>query len=84
MSHWVYAPVITDTQTHIKLLDLSNGLWDLRSAGELNHIIVLNLARYPNADTEYEVCLDPEKGEAKVEGKTVELSEIKDALDLIV
>jgi len=50
MSHWVYAPVLINTETAEVLFDLSGKSWDFRSAEESGDDIILKLARYPDAN----------------------------------
>ncbi|GGK05599.1 hypothetical protein GCM10007426_37950 [Alloalcanivorax dieselolei] len=68
MSHWVHAPVLTDTETAEVLLDLRDGLWDLRGAKEEGQAILLTLARYPNGNKEYQLLLHPHARTVAVDG----------------
>ncbi len=84
MSHWIYAPVLIDTESHTKVLDLIGNIWDLRSATESTDSITLMLARYPDGGKEYEVKLYPTKGEACINGKPTKISSVVESLDAIV
>ena len=83
MSHWVFAPVLTDTQSGEILLDLSGGLWELRSAQESGASITLSLARYPDGIKEYAVELLPQEKRALVLGVSYPLAELKAALEAL-
>ena len=84
MSHWVYAPVLMDTESNTKVLDLSGKSWDFRSASESSDSITLMLARYPDGKKEYEVKLYLSTGEANVNGKLTQIKGVNEALDAIV
>lgn len=68
MSHWVHAPLLIDTETAEVLLDLRDGLWDLRGAKEEGRAILLTLAHYPDGNKEYELLLYPDAGTMAVGG----------------
>lgn len=84
MSHWVYAPVLINTESNVAVLDLTGNVWDFRSATESTDSITLLLARYPDGSKEYEIRLYPSKGEATINGKLTQIQAISEALDAIV
>ena len=84
MSHWVYAPMLINTESNITILDLIGNIWDFRSATESIDSITLMLSRYPDGNKEYEIKLYPEKGEATINGKLTKIQAVSKALDAIV
>jgi hypothetical protein len=57
MSHWVYAPEITDAQGKV-CFSLRGSNCDLRSYQYANRCWLLKLCQYPNGLREIEVLLD--------------------------
>ena len=84
MSHWVYAPVLINTESNVAILDLIGNVWDLRSATESTDSITLLLSRYPDGNKEYELKLYPSKGEATINGKPTQIQRVSEVLDAIV
>jgi hypothetical protein len=84
MSLWVDAPLITDTQTNTAILDLRDSIWSLRGTSATLDSITLTLARYPDGNKEYKLCVYPEIGEAKLGHITKPILQIRDLLDAIV
>jgi hypothetical protein len=81
MSHWVYAPVLTDTITEEVLFDLSGNIWDLQSASESSKEVILKLARYPDINKEFEIVLKLNKGQAKINGNIFPINNLSKVLD---
>ncbi|NRB42281.1 MAG: hypothetical protein HRU20_28065 [Pseudomonadales bacterium] len=84
MSHWVYSPVLTDTETGTVIFDLSDSDWDLREAKESEGLIMMTLARYPDGATTYKIDISPEKSEFILDGSVYPVSSINVVLDGIV
>ncbi|MFB2652990.1 hypothetical protein [Shewanella seohaensis] len=61
MSHWVYAPRLTDTQSGQVLLDLVGQCWDCQSAIERDNTLCLTLDGYPDRANWLELAFFPEK-----------------------
>lgn len=84
MSHWLYAPVLTNLETQEVLLDLQDSIWDLRSAKESEDSILLTLARYHEGNSEYLVELNPIEGTAIVCGVSHPMFSVLEAINAIV
>lgn len=84
MSHWVYAPLLTETETGTAVLDLKDGLWDLRSAEESGAAIRLKMAYYPVGGTEYQIEIRPQAGVALVAGVSWLIEDLPEALAALV
>ena len=59
MSHWVYAPAITETRTGATLMRLGGSAW---SASEIawrgDDVVTMALRRYPDGGTVYRLAVD--------------------------
>lgn len=84
MSHWINAPVLTETESGKIILDLSGDIWDLRSAQESQASILLSLARYPDGSKEYEIELIPQESKAVVLGVMYPIEKVSAALKAII
>lgn len=84
MSHWINAPVLTETQSGKIILDLSGDIWDLRSAQESNASILFSLARYPDGGKEYEVELIPQESKAIILGAIYPIETVFEVLKTLV
>ncbi|TEW50160.1 hypothetical protein [Psychromonas algicola] len=76
MSHWVYAPTLTDTLSDHCYFNLTNKVWDLISAKEDESSITLLLRKYSKDLQEYEIQIFIDKNEALINGKAISVFEI--------
>ncbi|KZZ47513.1 hypothetical protein A3759_18300 [Thalassolituus sp. HI0120] len=83
MSHWVYAPVVTEVSTNENLLNLEGNIWALVKSQEIENVISLTLSRYPD-EKNYSVTINPITGKAKIGNKDILVSNIEEELDAIV
>ena len=81
MSHWVYAPVLSDEREGHNILDLSNGAWDLIEATEDENKIILSMARYPDSNDKHQITLLLTESLVMVSGKAYPISETKRVLN---
>ncbi|EGR0694072.1 hypothetical protein E2K20_25345 [Vibrio parahaemolyticus] len=84
MSHWVYSPIIRETNSRKEIMNLGSTAWDLRKVEESNERIVLFLARYPVGSSEYRVEVDPINSRVHISGEEYPLSNIERTLESIV
>ena len=84
MSHWVYAPVLTDTKLNKCILNLTNKVWDLESVKETEHSIMLLLKKYSKELRQYELEIFIDKNEASINGTVISISEIEASLQKLV
>ncbi|ACA87230.1 conserved hypothetical protein [Shewanella woodyi ATCC 51908] len=80
MSHWIDAPVLIDTKSNNTVLDLTGGVWDLKSVFSSTDSITIILARYPNRENDLELILFPLKGVATINGKSISITDIREFL----
>jgi len=76
MSHWVYAPILTDTLSDHCYFNLTNKVWDLMSVKEDENSITLLLRKYSKDLQEYEIQIFIAKNEALINGKAISIFEI--------
>lgn len=81
MSHWVYAPVLINTETAEVLFDLSGKGWDFRSAEENGDDIILKLARYPDANNVFRLVLNISKDRASLNGNIFSINDVCKVLE---
>lgn len=84
MSHWVYAPVIINTDNDEVILNLEGNIWDFRSAKETRDSIILKLARYSDGNKEYEMKLQLSAKTVTINGAMYPLASVPEVLDAIV
>jgi len=80
MSHWVYAPVLTHTETAEVLFDLSGMCWDLQFADERSDEIILELALYPDVANVFILVLNISKGQASLNGDISSIHDVRKVL----
>ncbi|MFB2779446.1 hypothetical protein ACE017_09745 [Shewanella mangrovisoli] len=71
MSHWVYAPRLTDTQSGQVLLNLVGQCWDCQSAIERDNAFYLTLDGYPDRANWLELVFSPETGRVRLKAGNI-------------
>ncbi|MFV0597070.1 hypothetical protein [Shewanella sp.] len=71
MSHWMYAPRLTDMQSGQVLLDLIGQCWDCQSAIERDNALCLTLNGYPDRANWLELVFSPVTELVKLSGGNI-------------
>lgn len=71
MSHWVYAPRLTDMQSGQVLLDLVGQCWDCQFAIERDNTFCLTLDGYPDRANWLELAFLPETGRVQLKAGNI-------------
>ena len=77
MSHWVYAPVLTDTLSNHCYFNLTNKVWDLISVKETEFAVTLLIEKYSEDQAQYEVQIFIDNNEALINGSAISIFEIE-------
>jgi len=71
MSHWVYAPRLTDTQSGQVQLNLVGQCWDCQFAIERDDTFCLTLDGYPDRANWFELAFLPETGRVQLKASNI-------------
>ncbi|MDI5830955.1 hypothetical protein [Shewanella xiamenensis] len=72
MSHWVYAPRLTDMKSGQVLLDLIGQCWDCQSAIERDNALCLTLDGYPDRANWLELAFLPDTGRVQLRAGNID------------
>lgn len=81
MSHWVYAPKVTDISADRMLFDLTGKLWDLMAVIETEDSLDLRLRKYPGDRSEVSLLVRRNGRVLLISGQPVNGEEIERYLE---
>ncbi|UPG91794.1 hypothetical protein L2Y96_08530 [Luteibacter aegosomaticola] len=81
MSHWVYAPKVTDISAGRVLFDLTGKLWDLTAVTETEESLLLRLRKYPGDRPEVDLLIQRNGRGLLISAQPVDEAEIERYLD---
>ena len=84
MSHWIYAPVLTDTLSNHCYFNLTNKIWDLSSVKETEFGVTLLIEKYSENQEQYEIQIFIDKNEALINDTAISIFEIDAFLNKLV
>jgi hypothetical protein len=84
MSHWVYAPKVVNILTGEIVLDLTDGVWDLAGASEVDGALCLTLQKYPDGQHGYKLIINPADGALRVGDQLLTKDQVERNLDAYV
>ena len=84
MSHWVYAPKVTDISADRVLLDLTGKLWDLIDVTETEDALDLRLRKYPGDRSVVNLLVQRNGRVLSIGGRPVHGEELERHLDAAI
>ncbi|MBB3228357.1 hypothetical protein FHW69_002992 [Luteibacter sp. Sphag1AF] len=81
MSHWVYAPRVTDVHRGVLLIDLIGSPWDLMHVEESDGGIELTMRKYPGDCDDLKLRITVEPPGLYVNGRVVEAGALSSLLE---